>query len=119
MTKLNLPEAIESCFFLLTTSPNEASGLDSFTAVRFACEYKKKADMARLGLLGSFAEIKDRTRNRRSVSNENPFHCYFKESRRSYLPFLGLSLRFHGYLVIDLDVVIIVSHGVFEPLSVL
>lgn len=75
--------------------------------------------MARLGLLGSFAEIKDRTRNRRSVSNENPFHCYFKESRRAYLPFLGLSLRFHGFLVIDLDVVIIVSHGVFDPLSVL
>jgi len=37
----------------LTISPKDASGFSSLTRVRLPCEYKKKADMARLGRLGS------------------------------------------------------------------
>jgi len=44
----------------LTMSPNDASGLVSLTLVRFACEYRKKALMARFGLLGSFLEGRER-----------------------------------------------------------
>ena len=43
----------QNSILTLTTSPKLASGFSSFTRGRLPCEYRKKAERARLGLLGS------------------------------------------------------------------
>lgn len=100
----------------LTTSPKLASGWSVFTWERKAWEYRKKADMALLGLLGSCDTKQERSLWEAPASVN---HTRNTSSWSTYLPFLSppfflLDDFLFGFFLDFLDLlnwIVLVRHG--------